>query len=165
MKTLLILRHAKSSWKDSGISDFERPLNARGKRSADLIGRFMKKKKLRPDLILSSTAARARETIGLVLESARLVVELRYDERLYLASAGRLAEIISQIEDDRSQVMIVGHNPGMEELLPRLTGVVERMPTGALAKIVLEVDRWSEVSETNSGRLEWLVKPKELEAS
>jgi phosphohistidine phosphatase len=114
MKTLLILRHAKSSWKDSGISDFERPLNARGKRAADLIGRFMKKKKLRPDLILSSTAARARETIGLVLESARLVVELRYDERLYLASADRLAEIVSQIEDDRSQVMIVGHNPGME---------------------------------------------------
>ena len=164
MKTLLVLRHAKSSWKDSGISDFERPLNTRGKRAAVLIGSFMRKKKLRPDLILSSTATRARETIGLVLESARLVVELRCDARLYLASADRLTEIISQIEDDRSEVMLVGHNPGMEELLPRLTRVVERMPTGALAKIVLEVDRWSEVSKTNSGRLEWLVKPKELEA-
>ncbi len=162
MKTLLVLRHAKSSWKDSGVADFERPLNARGRRASDLIGRFIRKKKLNPDLVLSSNATRARETIGLVLESARLIVELRYDERLYLASADRLAEIISQIEDDRSQVMLVGHNPGMEELLPRLTGVVGRMPTGALAKIVLQVDRWTEVSDTRSGGLEWLVKPKDL---
>ena len=165
MKTLLVLRHAKSNWKDSSLADFDRPLNTRGKRAADLIGRFLRKKKLCPDLVLSSTAARARETIGLVLESARLVVEVRYDERLYLASADRLAEIVSQIEEDRSQVVLVGHNPGMEELLPRLTGDVERMPPAALAKIALDVEKWSEISEARSGRLEWLVKPKELQGN
>jgi len=165
MKTLLVLRHAKSSWKDSSLADFDRPLNDRGKRAADVIGSFLGKEKLCPDLVLSSTAARARETIGLVLESARLVVEVRYDQRLYLASAERLAEIVSQIDEHRSQVMLVGHNPGMEELLPRLTGVTERMPTAALAKITLDVEKWSEVSSARSGRLDWLVKPKELPES
>src|SRR5467141_3628936 len=110
MKTLLVLRHAKSSWKDSGLADSERPLNGRGKRASDLIGRFLRKEKLRPDLVLCSTAIRARETVRLVLEAARLVVETRYDQRLYLASAGRLAEIVSQIDEDRANVMLVGHN-------------------------------------------------------
>lgn len=162
MKTLLVLRHAKSSWRDSGLADFERPLNGRGKQASDLIGRFLRKKKIRPDLVLCSTATRARETVRLVLEAARLVVEVRYDQRLYLASADRLAEIISQIEEDRARVMLVGHNPGMEELLPRLTGVTESMPTAALAKIEFDVDQWTALSEQTTGRLDWLVKPKEL---
>src|SRR6266480_1330486 len=100
MKTLLLLRHAKSSWKDASLADFERPLNGRGKRASDLIGRFLKKKKLDPDLVLCSTAIRARETLRLVLEAARLVTEVQYDHRLYLASADRLADMVSQIEDD-----------------------------------------------------------------
>jgi phosphohistidine phosphatase len=165
MKTLLVLRHAKSSWKDSGLADFERPLNGRGKQASDLIGRFLRKKKIRPDLVLCSTATRARETVRLVLEAARLVVEVRYDQRLYLASADRLAEIISQIEEDRARVMLVGHNPGIEELLSRLTGVTESMPTAALAKIELDVDQWSALSEQKPGRLDWLVKPKDLDVA
>jgi phosphohistidine phosphatase len=162
MKTLLVLRHAKSSWKDSGLADFERPLNGRGKQACDLIGRYLRKKKPSPDLILCSTATRARETVRLVLEAARLVVEIRYDQRLYLASAERLEEIVSQIEEERANVMLVGHNPGMEELILRLTGVTESMPTAALAKIVLDPDKWNDVAGGRSGRLEWLVKPKEL---
>ena len=165
MKTLLVLRHAKSSWKDPGLADFERTLNGRGKRAADLIGRFLRKKKACPDLVLCSTATRARETVRLVLEAARLVVEVRYDQRLYLASADRLAEIISQIEEDRTKVMLVGHNPGMEELLLRLTGVTENMPTAALAKIAFEVDEWNAILEKTRGHLEWLVKPKELDVA
>jgi phosphohistidine phosphatase len=164
MKTLLVLRHAKASSEDSSLADFDRPLNERGRRAADLMGRFLRKKKLCPDLVLSSTAARARETIGLVLESARLVVEVRYEQRLYLASAERLAEIILQIEEDRNQVMLVGHNPGMEELLPRLIGTAAGMPTAALAKIVLDVEKWTDSSRAGSGRLEWLMTPKELQA-
>jgi phosphohistidine phosphatase len=163
MKTLLLLRHAKSSWKDASVADFERPLISRGKRASDLIGRFLKKKKLHPVLVLCSTAIRARETLRLVLEAARLVTEVQYNQCLYLASADRLAEIVSQIEDDRAIVMLVGHNPGMEDLIPRLTGVTDGMPTGALAKIIFEVDRWTEISHERHGRLEWLVKPKDLE--
>jgi phosphohistidine phosphatase len=163
MKTLLVLRHAKSSWKESGLADFERPLNARGKQASDRIGRFLRKKKPYPDLVLCSTATRARETVRLVLEAARLVVEVRYDQRLYLASAERLAQIVREIEDDRKNVMLVGHNPGMEELIPRLTGKTVSMPTGALAKIDLDVEEWSAPSEDNYGCLDWLVKPKDLE--
>ncbi|MDQ2855434.1 MAG: histidine phosphatase family protein [Acidobacteriota bacterium] len=163
MKTLLVLRHAKSSWKESGLVDFERPLNARGKRASDLIGRFLRKKKPFPDLVLCSTATRARETVRLVLEAARLVVEVRYDQRLYLASADRLTEIVCEIEEDRGSVLLVGHNPGMEELIPRLTGETVSMPTAALAKIELDVDGWSVLSVEKRGRLDWLVKPKDLD--
>lgn len=163
MKTLLVLRHAKSSWKESGLADFERPLNARGKRASDLIGRFLRKKKPFPDLVLCSTATRARETVRLVLEAARLVVEVRYDQRLYLASADRLIEIVCEIEEDRGNVLLVGHNPGMEELIPRLTGETVSMPTAALAKIDLDVDEWSALPMEKRGRLDWLVKPKDID--
>ena len=165
MKTLLVLRHAKSSWKDSGLADFERPLNDRGKRASDLIGRFLRKNRPYPDLVLCSTAIRARETVRLVLEAARLVVEVRYDQRLYLTGADKLTEIVSQIEEDRANVLLVGHNPGMEELLPRLTGVAVNLPTAALAKIELDVRQWSAISEKKHGRLDWVVKPKDLEGT
>lgn len=161
MKTLFLLRHAKSSWKDAMLADFERPLNGRGLKAAPLIGRYLRRKKIRPDLILSSPAERARQTTALVMEAAKLSAELRYDERIYEASAGRLLEIISQIEESASTVLLVGHNPGMEELLAHLTGESQTMPTAALAEISLDIDKWSKARE-RSGRLEWMVKPKEL---
>ena len=168
MKTLHLLRHAKSSRKDTSLADFERPLNRRGRRAAALIGRFIKRKNVLPDLILSSPAIRARSTIEIVLESAQLKVELRYDERLYLASAADLLAIIRQFEEERDTVMLVGHNSGTEDLLHRLTGVQGVMPTAALAKIALDVEKWSEVAiKLSGGRagLEWFIKPKELVTS
>jgi phosphohistidine phosphatase len=161
MKTLLLLRHAKSGWKDATLVDFERPLNGRGLKAAALIGRYLRRKKIRPDLILSSPAERARRTTALVIEAAKLSAELRYDERIYEASAGRLLEIISQIEESANVVLVVGHNPGMEELLAGLTGANESMATAALAHISLEIDRWNKVRERR-GQLVWIVKPKEL---
>ena len=161
MKKLLLLRHAKSSWDDASLADFDRPLNGRGRRAAPLMGALMRERQLRPDLIISSPATRARETIALVLEAARLETELRYDERIYEATASHLVEVISGVEDDRQEVMLVGHNPGFEDLLERLTGESLRVPTGALARIALNAERWSEAGALG-GRLEWLVKPKEL---
>lgn len=161
MKTLLLLRHAKSSWKDATLADFERPLSGRGLKAAPLIGRYLRRKKIRPDLILSSPAERARQTTALVIEAAKLNAELRYDERIYEASARRLLEIISQIEESANTVLLVGHNPGMEELLAGLTGESQTMPTAALAEISLDIDKWSKARE-RSGHLEWIVKPKEL---
>ncbi len=161
MKTLLLLRHAKSSWSDPALRDFYRPLNKRGLKAAPLIGRFMRKRKLRPDLILSSPANRARQTTELVVEAAGLETEPRFNESLYEASAVQLLEIVSQVGDDAGEVMLVGHNPGLEDLLVSLTGEARRMPTAALARISLDIERWSEVRETG-GQLEWLVKPKEL---
>src|SRR5260370_13892375 len=99
MKPLLLLRHAKSSWKDENIKDFDRRLNQRGLKAATQIGKLVRKRKLKPDLVLSSPAERARQTAHLMLESARLNTELRYDQRIYEAGATQLLEIISQIED------------------------------------------------------------------
>jgi len=161
MKTLLLLRHAKSSWKDAGLQDFDRPLNERGKKAAEMMGRFIKNKQVAPDLLLSSPAIRARETIEIVIETAKLKSELRYDERIYEASPLRLLEVVSQIEEERKIVVLVGHNPGMEELLKLLTDCVEHMATGTLAKIDFKAAGWDDVLNEKGG-LDWIVSPKEL---
>ena len=168
MKTLLLLRHAKSSWDDPTLQDFDRPLNERGKSAAPLMGRWMRKEKLQPDLVLSSPAERARQTITLVMEAARFQLglykfnaEVQYDERLYGASAAELLERIKQIEPNVNQAMLVGHNPGLEDLIDTLTGEAEHMPTAALACVDLNVEKWDQVRQ-GGGRLKWLVKPKEL---
>lgn len=164
MKTLFLLRHAKSIWNDPNLQDFDRPLNGRGRTEAELIRRFIKEQRVSPDLVLSSPAVRARETIETVMKTAKLPAELRYDQRIYEASLPVLIEVISQIEEDKSQVLLVGHNPGMEGLLEILTGCVEQMATGTLAKLDLKADRWSKALE-GQGNLDWLVKPKELGAA
>lgn len=161
MKTLYLLRHAKSSWKDSTLQDFDRPLNGRGREAAPLVGRLMRKRKLRVDLILSSPAARARQTASLVKESAGLDAELLYDERIYEADAARLIEVVAQASESADALMLVGHNPGMEELLTLLTGESRSVQTATLACISLDVEKWGKARE-HSGRLEWLARPEEL---
>jgi phosphohistidine phosphatase len=162
MKTLLLLRHAKSSWKVLDQPDFERPLNGRGEKSAPLMGRYLRKQKIEPSLILCSPAERARQTAALFAEAARTNAELRYDERIYEASGLRLLEVVTQADEGADTVLLVGHNPGLEELVLLLTGEPRLMPTAALAKIDLSVDKWGKVKE-QAGRLDWVVKPKELE--
>ena len=162
MKILLLLRHAKSSWKDESLSDFDRPLNERGKKAAQAIGRYIRKQKIMPDLVLSSPAVRARETTGIITTTAKLTAEIRYDQRIYEADPLRLVQVVSQIEDNFCSVLLVGHNPGIEALLGSLTGSSQHMPTAALAKIRLEgVDEWSEISEAKA-ILELMIKPKDI---
>ena len=162
MKTIFLLRHAKSSWKDQSLPDFERPLNHRGRRAAETIGRYLKTRDVVPDLVLSSTAIRARETVEIVVRTAKWRTEVRYDERIYEAGAMRLLEIVSQIENDRKTVLVVGHNPGMEEFLQLLSGKIEQIPTGGLAKLVLKTSKWVAVLDKKAS-LEWLIRPRELE--
>ncbi len=164
MKTLFLLRHAKSSWADANQTDFDRPLNERGLSAAPLIGRFMRKKKLQPDLVLSSPAARARQTAALVIEAGQFTADLRYDERIYEASAARLLEVVTQIEERASRVLLVGHNTGMEDLVLMLTNETRRMPTAALAQITLNVETWRK-ARAGIGSLDLFVKPKELSGS
>jgi phosphohistidine phosphatase len=161
MKTLILLRHAKAENGNAGLPDFERVLNDRGKKESQAVGTFLRKQNLALDLVLSSPAKRARETAELVLASADLSVELRYDQRIYEAGPMRLLEVVSQVEEERSLVLLVGHNPAMEELLQLLTDRAEHMVTGALAKIDLKADQWSRALE-EKGSLDWIVKPKEL---
>lgn len=163
MKTLLLLRHAKSSWKDSALADFERPLNDRGRKAAELVGNFIAKQNVTIDLVISSPAVRARQTIDLVLRASKRKPELRFDQRVYEASPARLLEITSQIEDDRKSVLLVGHNPGMEELLTLLVGVEHHMPTASLAKIVLSGKKWDKIL-TEKGVLESFVRAREIKA-
>ncbi len=161
MKTLFLLRHAKSSWKDQALADFERPLNDRGRKAAELVGNFIAKQNVTIDLVISSPAVRTRQTIELVLKAAKRSPELRFDQRVYEASPARLVEITSQIEDDRKSVLLVGHNPGMEELLALLVGVEQHMSTASLAKVILGSKKWDKIlGET--GVLESFVKAKEL---
>ena len=162
MKSLLLLRHAKSSWKNASLPDEERPLKGRGRRAAGLIGRFLNKRGLRPDLVLSSAATRARETVELVLEAAQFDVEVTYNDRLYLACVTTLLDTVAKLDNKKQQVLLVGHNPGLEEFVFRLTGAQRRMPTAALAQILIDSERWGDVSRQQACKLDLFVKPKEL---
>ena len=161
MKTLYLLRHAKSSWNDSSLRDFDRPLSDRGREAAERIGKRLASEKLHAPLLLCSPALRTRETAEIVLKSSKLRAEERFDKRIYEASLRDLTQVISDIPDDKQLAILIGHNPGFEELLAFLTGEHRRMPTCALAKIRFDVASWGEV-RTGEGDLEWFITPKEL---
>jgi phosphohistidine phosphatase len=161
MKTLLLLRHAKSDWDDTSLRDFDRPLAARGERDAPRIGKALRKRGPLPDLIISSPAVRAKATIEAVIEAAKLKLAIRFDETIYGASSPELMKLIRRSPDGNSCVLLVGHNPGFEDLVGRLTGSHERMPTAALACIDFQINRWDDVKD-GEGKLEWLLIPKHL---
>ena len=163
MKTLLVLRHAKSSWKDTGLEDRDRPLNKRGKTDAPVMGKLIKKKKLTPDWIFSSTALRARATAEMVAEASKFSGEIEFEERLYLARSTAIVEVIQSSAPETAQTsLIVGHNPGFGELVENLTRRAQAFPTAALAQIELPVDRWDELTLGTKGKLVNLWRPKEL---
>lgn len=161
MKTLLLLRHAKSGWKDAEIRDFDRPLTMRGRRASSIVGRYLRKHSINPGLVISSPAERARETITIVLKTARIPAEVRYDERIYEAHVGRLLEVVSQVDDSIDSVLMVGHNPGFSDFAEYLTGDGVHMPTAALAQIALDVEDWRQL-QAGCGQLKKLIKPRKL---
>ena len=161
MLTLYLLRHAKSSWADASQQDFERPLTNGGRKACALIGEFIEEKGIDFDLVLVSTAVRTRQTIELVKERAKFRGELRYDDRIYEATVSQLLKVIAEVDDHRESVLLVGHNPGIEELLALLTGEQQRVTTANFAKITIKATTWS-ASLANSGTLEWIVRPKEV---
>jgi phosphohistidine phosphatase len=161
MKTLLVLRHAKSSWDHSELADHDRPLNKRGMRAAPRMGRHLVEQDLVPDLILSSTAVRARSTAELVADECDSPPAIDYLPSLYGAGPHTYLEAVSEAGCDGERIMVVGHNPGIESLVTVVTGAQRRMPTAALAHIELDVDEWEEVPSAR-GRLVGLWRPKEL---
>lgn len=156
-----MLRHAKSSWNDPTLRDFDRPLKKRGREAAERIGERMASENLSNPLVICSPAVRTRETAEIVLTSANLQVEPRFDERIYEASLRELVQIVSEIPDEKEVAIMIGHNPGFEQLLSFLTGEHRRMPTCALAKIGFGDGSWKDV-RAGEGRLEWFIAPKEL---
>lgn len=160
MKTLFLLRHAKSSWKEAGLADFDRPLNERGRRAAPFMGKLVKERGLSPDLIISSPARRARKTAKLFKEAGDFAAGIAFDDRIYEASANTLLYVIGEADNSLDSLMIVGHNPGMEGLVQVLTAESEPMPTAAVAVINLDIDEWKQVRPA-SGRVAVILRPRE----
>ena len=160
-RILYLLRHAKSSWKDDSLADFDRPLKGRGREAAEQMGNRLASEKLQDAVLICSPAVRTRQTAKLVLKHSRLHMDQRFDERIYEASLRDLCQVISEIPDDRQTAMLIGHNPGFEELLAFLTGEARLMPTCALAKIKLEVASWKD-ARAGEGSLDSFITPKSL---
>jgi phosphohistidine phosphatase len=163
MKTLLVLRHAKSSWSDGSLADHDRPLNERGERDAPRMGDLVRQHRLVPDLIISSDAVRARMTAEALAETAGYKGAIRFEPLLYAAAPDDILVVLRAAEPNAKTVMIVGHNPGLEALVGHLTGERQDMPTAALAQIELPIDQWRDLDESVRGTLVDLWRPKEVE--
>lgn len=161
MKTLMILRHAKSSWKKPDLPDHERPLNKRGKKEAPKVGWYLKENDLVPDLILSSTARRATETAQAVADACGFDSEVDCYQDLYLSEPTIYLDILRCLPDDAKRVLVVGHNPDVEELLTMLTEANDHLTTAALAVVDLPISSWDELNEATDGRLQILWVPRQ----
>ena len=161
MKTLFLLRHAKSSRDDPTLRDFDRPLNDRGKDDAKLMGRHLRDQQIVPDAAISSPAKRARQTTEIFLKAADVALAASFDERIYEAGVEQLLAVVSEIDQSQNIVLLIGHNPGFEDFAESLTGQYSRLPTATLAGIELSVEQWRDV-RPRSGKLRLLVTPKEL---
>jgi phosphohistidine phosphatase len=162
MKELLILRHAKSSWDFPHLDDHDRPLNKRGLADAPRMGQVILSEGMTPERIIASTAERAQATARLVGQACGCAAEPLLTSRLYLAGPDEYLDLLSELDDGTGSAMVVGHNPGMEELVEELTGAAERMPTAALARIALDLEHWSEIVGPRRGKLLGLWRPKEM---
>lgn len=163
-KELLVMRHAKSSWADESLSDHDRPLNKRGLDNAPRMAQLLVEWELQPDLIICSTAKRARMTAQIVAEivgSDKLPVEST--EEFYLAPPSTYLESLQRIADSFQRPMVVGHNPGLEGLVASFTGHDEFMATAAIAHIRFDLDNWQALQfRSSSNTLVAVHRPKEV---
>lgn len=160
MKTILLLRHGKSKRGPEYETDFERPLAKRGKRDAERVGAFLAEQDLLPDLVLSSPAERARQTTLRCAEAADYQGEVRFEESLYFAGDDAYLALLQALDDAVGSVLLVGHDPDMESVVEALSGQYARMPTAALARIDLAIERWADLAE-GAGHLAWVQLPRE----
>ena len=170
MTILAIMRHAKSDWGESGLADFDRPLNRRGRKAAAQVGRELKRRGVRFDRVLASPALRVRETLERLDEGYGGLPEPQFERRIYDAGLDALFELVRTIPDTAHAPLLVGHNPGLHQLLLHLTSeadglrsrVSDNLPTAAFALIELPATRWEEV-ESGAGRLAELILPREID--
>jgi len=162
VKALLVFRHAKSSRSDDTLDDHDRPLNKRGNRTAPLMGKWIAKQNAVPELILSSTAKRAKSTAKKAAKAMGYKGEIRYDKSLYLAQPSAYLKALQSYATSQTRVMLVGHNPGLEELLQAMTGKAQALPTAALAEIRLDIESWQDLQSNTTGELDHLWLPREL---
>jgi phosphohistidine phosphatase len=173
MKRLFLLRHAKSSWDDPDQRDFDRTLNDRGRAAAPAMGRYMAANGVAPDRILVSTARRTRDTFDLVRAAAGWSAPTQFEDRIYMASSDTLLDLIQATPAEAQSLLIIGHNPGLEDLTMLLSGsgvkgaleaLREKFPTATLAEVSFAVADWADVKR-KSGKLDRFIRPKQLDAS
>ncbi len=153
MKSILILRHAKSSWKHPDVNDHDRPLNKRGKRDAPHMGELLQDKHLVPDFVISSTAKRAHSTAKAVTKAAGYKGEITLNQSLYAASPTACIDVLHDLPNKYSQVLMIGHNPGLEQLVNMLSGEEHTMRTCSLVHIQLRINNWTEIDYKTKGKL------------
>ena len=161
MRSLMIIRHAKSSWKDSSLDDFDRPLNKRGKNDAPEMGQRLKKLGYFPDLMITSPARRALDTCMIIAGKLGYPPdEVQQDERLYLAGSGEILDVLREVDDLWLNVAIFGHNPGLTSFANRLTGSrIDNIPTCGIVSVALDISSWSDL-EFGTGEKRFFDFPK-----
>lgn len=174
MKILGLYRHAKSDWHDARARDFDRPLNKRGRKGANLMGRHIAGHDIRWDRIIASPAVRVAETIELGTQAAERTLPVNWDRRIYLASSATLLDLIHEQDEDAAAILMIGHNPGLEDLIfdlvpddgsnPLRDIVEEKFPTAAYAVLELDAEKWGDVREAGA-RLVHLTRPRDLDPS
>ena len=174
MKTLGLFRHAKSDWHDPRARDFDRPLNERGRKGAALMGHHVLEHGQHWDRMIASPAIRCAETIEIACQAAGQPVAVQWDRRIYLASSVTLIDLLRESDDSLGAVLMVGHNPGLEDLIfdlvpddgtSPLRDVVEvKFPTASYAVLELETRNWADLKE-RCGRLVHLIRPRDLDPS
>lgn len=168
MKQLLLLRHAKSSHKDSTLTDFERPLSGRGRKNCKTMGKWLSDEKLTPDLVLSSTAERAKQTSLRIVKKMGLQADIiQWEPAIYDANARTLLKLLSEVPADIDTVMLVGHHEGLDSIILRLSKWADipaepkLLPTGAVARLEID-DNWANIKKCQ-GRLISITRPRELD--
>lgn len=161
MKTLLLMRHTKSSWKDADLADHERPLNKRGKRDAPFMGALLAEKELLPQIILGSTALRIHETVEGLVQGSGYTGESVFLDSFYLAEPEAYLAELRTLPDTVERAMVIGHNPGLEGLLQQLSGRIESLSTGSVAYLSLPVQSWADLKGETEGELVELLRPRE----
>lgn len=150
MKKLYIIRHAKSSWNDDTLNDFERPLNKRGKSNAPLMGSRLKAKGVMPDIILSSPAQRAKSTAEMIARELEYAKKIVFNENIYESSVDELHKIITEVDDGCDTLFLIGHNPELNMLVEHYVKFYENIPTCGIVEIEFECDKWADIAPKNA---------------
>jgi phosphohistidine phosphatase len=161
MKKLYLVRHAKSSWEETGLEDIERPLNKRGKKDAPFMGHLMKQKNINPDLMITSPAERALSTAKIFCQEMEIPVNnLLVESRLYAAARKEILYIIHKFDKEKNSAMLFSHNPGLSDLADSLTsGKINDIPTCGIVALSSKINDWSEVNDSNC-KLDFFEYPK-----
>jgi phosphohistidine phosphatase len=168
MKTLTLLRHAKSSWDGGPVRDFDRPLNRRGRQAARAVGREMRELGLHFEQVIASPAVRVMETLRDVEEGYGHAIRAAFDRRVYLASTEALLEIVHGASDEAATLLVVGHNPGLENLALLLSAdgalkaeLAIKYPTGTLTEIQFAADHWADIAKA-AGTITRFIRPRDI---